>query len=99
MKKVKTGRVAKPPVRANRPKVSYAESVEDDNGEDSDQLIKTEPSSFAVQSGNGNGTSSFNANMAEAYGTGFGNHHGYEDNGHEEFYAAEESMENDFGDV
>jgi hypothetical protein len=74
--KVMSGRITKP-ARSNRAKVSYTESGDDDD--DSDPVIKSEQTSFAVQQPS-NGTSSYATNMTANYGA-YSTHHGY-DNGH-----------------
>jgi hypothetical protein len=80
LNKVISGRVTKP-ARSNRAKVSYTESGDENEEEDEDdQMIESDNTSFAVQSGNGNGMSSFNNRIAETYGNdSFATHHGYED--------------------
>jgi hypothetical protein len=83
--KVLSGRVTKP-VRASRAKVSYSESG-DELEEKSDQMIKSEAASFAVQSGNG---------MTYG-GDSFASHHGYTmgDENDDQFVGAHEYLEED----
>jgi hypothetical protein len=95
MNKVISGRVSKP-ARSNRTKVSYVESGDENDENDSDPVIKSAPGSFAVQSGN----TSFAARISETYGNSFDNHYGF--NGHDEeketYYGAVEELE-EFEDI
>ncbi|EHL01447.1 hypothetical protein M7I_2537 [Glarea lozoyensis 74030] len=76
--KVMSGRVTKP-ARTNRAKISYTESGDEDD-DDSDQVVKSEPGSFAVQQPP-NSLSSYNTNMTASYGGSYSTHHGYGNGG------------------